>query len=135
MLCAGLAGHILDAGVGTGRNMPLSSQLQGYRLGTSPEMLARAETQTLPCRPAPFEATMLYLTVAVAVLLCLSAMTSGTETAMTGASRARIYHLASEGDRRAAMVKGLLEQQELLGALLLGNNLFNILATALALTF
>jgi Mg2+/Co2+ transporter CorB len=76
---------------------------------------------------------MLYLTVAVAVLLCLSAMTSGTETAMTGASRARIYHLASEGDRRAAMVKRLLEQQErLLGALLLGNNLFNILATALA---
>ena len=76
---------------------------------------------------------MLYLTVAVAVLLCLSAMTSGTETAMTGASRARIYHLASEGDRRAAMVQRLLEQQErLLGALLLGNNLFNILATALA---
>ena len=76
---------------------------------------------------------MLYLTLAVVVLLCLSAMTSGTETAMTGASRARIYHLASEGDRRAAMVKGLLEQQErLLGALLLGNNLFNILATALA---
>jgi Mg2+/Co2+ transporter CorB len=76
---------------------------------------------------------MLYLTLAVLVLLCLSAMTSGTETAMTGASRARIYHLASQGDRRAAMVKSLLEQQErLLGALLLGNNLFNILATALA---
>jgi Mg2+/Co2+ transporter CorB len=76
---------------------------------------------------------MLYLTLAVFVLLCCSAMTSGTETAMTGASRARIYHLANEGDRRAAMVKGLLEQQErLLGALLLGNNLFNILATALA---
>jgi Mg2+/Co2+ transporter CorB len=76
---------------------------------------------------------MLYLTLAVVLLLCCSALTSGTETAMTGASRARIYHLASEGDRRAAMVKGLLEQQErLLGALLLGNNLFNILATALA---
>jgi Mg2+/Co2+ transporter CorB len=76
---------------------------------------------------------MLYLTLTVVVLLCLSAMTSGTETAMTGASRARIHHLASEGDRRAAMVKRLLEQQErLLGALLLGNNLFNGLATALA---
>jgi Mg2+/Co2+ transporter CorB len=76
---------------------------------------------------------MLYLTLAVVLLLCCSALTSGTETAMTGASRARIYHLANEGDRRAAMVKRLLEQQErLLGALLLGNNLFNILATALA---
>ena len=41
---------------------------------------------------------MLYLTLAVLVLHCLSAMTSGTETAMTGASRARIYHLASQGD-------------------------------------
>ena len=76
---------------------------------------------------------LLYLTLAVVVLLCCSAVTSGTETAMTGASRARIHHLASEGDRRAAAVKRLLEQQErLLGALLLGNNLFNILATALA---
>ena len=76
---------------------------------------------------------MLYLSLAVVILLCCSALTSGTETAMTGASRARIYHLASEGDRRAAMVKRLLDQQErLLGALLLGNNLFNILATALA---
>jgi Mg2+/Co2+ transporter CorB len=76
---------------------------------------------------------MWYLTFAVVVLLCLSAATSGTETAMTGASRARIYHLAREGDRRAATVRRLLEQQErLLGALLLGNNLFNILATALA---
>jgi Mg2+/Co2+ transporter CorB len=76
---------------------------------------------------------MLYLTLAVVILLCCSALTSGTETAMTGASRARIYQLASEGDRRAGMVKRLLDQQErLLGALLLGNNLFNILATALA---
>jgi Mg2+/Co2+ transporter CorB len=73
-----------------------------------------------------------YVTL-VAALLLLSALTSGTETAMTGASQARIHHLASEGDRRATLVKRLLEQQErLLGALLLGNNLFNILATALA---
>jgi Mg2+/Co2+ transporter CorB len=75
----------------------------------------------------------LYLTLAVLPLLLLSALTSGTETAMTAASRARFHRLAAEGDRRAAMVVGLLDRKEgLIGALLLGNNLFNVLATALA---
>jgi Mg2+/Co2+ transporter CorB len=76
---------------------------------------------------------MSYLIVAVGILLLLSAFTSGTETAMTGASRARIHHLASAGNRRAGLVRRLLEERErLIGALLLGNNFFNIVATALA---
>ena len=76
---------------------------------------------------------MIYLTVAVGLLLLLSAFTSGTETAMTGASRARIHYLAGAGDRRAELVKRLLERKEnLIGSLLLGNNFFNVLATALA---
>ena len=75
----------------------------------------------------------LYLTLAVLPLLVLSAMTSGTETAMTAASRARFHRLAGEGDQRAALVTRLLNRKEsLIGALLLGNNLFNVLATALA---
>jgi Mg2+/Co2+ transporter CorB len=75
----------------------------------------------------------LYLTLAVLPLLVLSALTSGTETAMTAASRARFHRLAAEGDRRAALVTRLLNSKEsLIGALLLGNNLFNVLATALA---
>ena len=44
MLFAGLAGRILDAGVGTGRNIPFyppNSEITG--IDTSPEMLARAE--------------------------------------------------------------------------------------------
>ncbi len=76
---------------------------------------------------------MIYLSIAVALLLVASALTSGTETAMTGASRARIHHLASQGDRRAELVRRLLARKEsLIGSLLLGNNLFNVLATALA---
>jgi magnesium and cobalt exporter, CNNM family len=75
----------------------------------------------------------LYLTLAVLPLLVLSALSSGTETAMTAASRARFHRLAGEGDRRAALVTRLLNRKEsLIGALLLGNNLFNVLATALA---
>jgi Mg2+/Co2+ transporter CorB len=76
---------------------------------------------------------MWYEILAVAALLVASAFTSGTETAMTGASRAHVYHLAGEGNRRAGLVKRLLEEKErLIGALLLGNNLFNVLATAIA---
>jgi Mg2+/Co2+ transporter CorB len=76
---------------------------------------------------------MIYLSIAVALLLVASAFTSGTETAMTGASRARIHQLASRGDRRAELVGRLLMRKEsLIGSLLLGNNLFNVLATALA---
>jgi Mg2+/Co2+ transporter CorB len=76
---------------------------------------------------------MIYLSIAVGLLLVASAFTSGTETAMTGASRARIHQLASQGDRRAELVLRLLMRKEsLIGSLLLGNNLFNVLATALA---
>ena len=45
---------------------------------------------------------MWYSLTAVALLLAASACTSGTETAMTGASRARMHQLANEGERRAA---------------------------------
>ena len=76
---------------------------------------------------------MLITALAVVGLLFLSAMTSGTETAMTAASRARLQALAGEGSRRADMVVRLLQHRErLIGALLIGNNAFNIVAAALA---
>ncbi|MGI9434577.1 MAG: HlyC/CorC family transporter [Geminicoccaceae bacterium] len=76
---------------------------------------------------------MIYATLAVLLLLMASAFTSGTETAMTAAAQARIHHLANGGSRRAKLAKRLLGHKErLIGSLLLGNNLFNVLATALA---
>ncbi len=75
------------------------------------------------------------IVASVAILLLLSAFFSGSETAMTAASRARIAHMARQGDRRALILKGLLDMPErLIGAILLGNNLVNILASALATT-
>lgn len=66
-------------------------------------------------------------------LLMLSGFFSGSETALTAASRARMHRLAKEGDRRAKLVEKLIEDRErLIGAILLGNNLVNILASALA---
>ncbi|HHN67016.1 MAG TPA: HlyC/CorC family transporter [Thermopetrobacter sp.] len=72
------------------------------------------------------------LAAAVAALLALSAFFSGSETSMTAASRARIHRLAQQGDARARIVEALLAMPErLIGAILLGNNLVNILASAL----
>ena len=65
-------------------------------------------------------------------LLAISALFSAAETSLTGASRARMHQLDREGDRAAKRVNRLLSDQEtMIGAVLLGNNLINILASAL----
>ncbi len=70
---------------------------------------------------------------AILVLLMLSAFFSGSETALTAASRARLHALEQEGNARASVVNRLLAARErLIGALLLGNNLVNILASSVA---
>jgi Mg2+/Co2+ transporter CorB len=68
----------------------------------------------------------------VVFLLVLSAIFSGSETALTAASRARMHALESEGDERARLVNSLLAHPEqIIGTVLLGNNLVNILASSL----
>lgn len=69
----------------------------------------------------------------IVALLCLSAFFSASETALTAASRPLMYQLESSGHVRAAVVNRLLDQKErLLGAILLGNNLVNIMASSIA---
>lgn len=71
--------------------------------------------------------------IAIAALLCMSGFFSGSETALTAASRARMHQLEKEGDKRAKAVNKLLSNREdFIGAILLGNNLVNILASVLA---
>jgi Mg2+/Co2+ transporter CorB len=70
---------------------------------------------------------------AILGLLILSAFFSGSETALTAASRARMHALEQDGNRRAKIVTYLLSIRErLIGAILLGNSLANIAASALA---
>ena len=77
-------------------------------------------------------ATLLTL-IGILILLGLSAFFSGSETALTAASRPRMHQLQINGSRRAGLVNALRQQQErLIGTILLGNNLVNILASALA---
>jgi Mg2+/Co2+ transporter CorB len=65
-------------------------------------------------------------------LLAVSALFSAAETALTGASRGRMHQLEREGDRAATRVNRLISDQEtMIGSVLLGNNLINILASAL----
>ena len=70
---------------------------------------------------------------AIGLLIALSGFFSGSETALTAASRPRMHHLAKDGNRRARAVERLTDDRErLIGAILLGNNAVNILASALA---
>jgi len=75
----------------------------------------------------------LFSAIAIVALLFFSGFFSGSETALTAASRARIHRLAVDGSSRAVRVRRLLDNPErLIGGILLGNNLVNILASALA---
>jgi Mg2+/Co2+ transporter CorB len=68
------------------------------------------------------------------VLLCLllAAYLSAAETAVTGASRPRMHRLAQQGNRRARLVNQLLDRKdEAVSAILLGNNVVNILSASL----
>ena len=76
---------------------------------------------------------MLVSMSAIGILLLLSAFFSGSETALTAASRPLMHQLENKGNRRAGTVNRLYENRDMLiGSILLGNNLVNILASALA---
>jgi Mg2+/Co2+ transporter CorB len=71
--------------------------------------------------------------IIVALCLLFSAFFSGSETALTASSRASMARLEKQGNPRAGIVNRLLANRErLIGALLLGNNVANIAASAIA---
>ncbi|GGO52177.1 Mg2+ and Co2+ transporter CorB, contains DUF21, CBS pair, and CorC-HlyC domains [Roseovarius pacificus] len=70
---------------------------------------------------------------AILTLLVLSGLFSGSETALTAASRGKLRARADKGDTGAQQALDITEDNErLIGSVLLGNNLVNILATSLA---
>ena len=69
----------------------------------------------------------------ILALLVLSAFFSGSETALTAASRGKLRARADKGEKGAAKALEITEDNErLIGSVLLGNNLVNILAASLA---
>ena len=79
------------------------------------------------------DATFWMTAAAILVLLLLSAFFSGSETALTAASRGKLRSAADKGSRGAETALNVTEDNErLIGSILLGNNVVNILATSLA---
>lgn len=67
------------------------------------------------------------------VLILLSAFFSSAETALTSVSKLRIRALVDEGNKRAKLVNKLHENQaKMLSAILIGNNIVNLSASAIA---
>ena len=72
------------------------------------------------------------LIVTLIIMVVISAYFSGSETGMMTLNRYRLRHLAKQGDRRARRVEKLLQKPDrLISLVLIGNNLVNILASAL----
>jgi Mg2+/Co2+ transporter CorB len=79
------------------------------------------------------EINITYYVFAILCCFLLSIFFSAAETALTAVSRARIYQLVIDGNKRASIVSRLRRNKEsLIGAILLGNNAVNIAASALA---
>ncbi|MFT3556002.1 HlyC/CorC family transporter [Klebsiella pneumoniae] len=73
------------------------------------------------------------LIITLIVMVIISAYFSGSETGMMTLNRYRLRHMAKQGNRPAKRVEKLLRKPDrLISLVLIGNNLVNILASALA---
>jgi len=78
----------------------------------------------------------IFLLLLLIVLIILSGFLSGSETAITATSKARILYKKKKGSKRANYVLELLDKKDnVISTLLLSNNLVNILASSLATAF
>ena len=72
---------------------------------------------------------------AILILVLLSGFFSSAETSLTTANRVRLKALADEGSKRAQTALDVLEKYgKMLSAILIGNNIVNIVASSLATT-
>ena len=73
--------------------------------------------------------------VVLVILIFMSGFFSSAETALTTVNRVRIRSLEEEGNKRAAKVNKILDNYgKMLSTILIGNNIVNISASALATT-
>lgn len=73
--------------------------------------------------------------ISIILLIALSAFFSSAETAFTSVDKIQILTLADNGNKRAKLVLWILDHQtKMLSAILIGNNIVNIAASAIATT-
>ena len=81
------------------------------------------------------EPSQVWQVIALIILLILSGFFSMSETALMSLSKIRTRHMVDEGVKGAKLVEKLTEDpNKLLGAILIGNNIVNIGASAIATT-
>ena len=81
------------------------------------------------------EPSQVWQIIVLIILLVLSGFFSMSETALMALSKIRIRPMVEEGVKGAKLVEKLTEDpNKLLGAILIGNNIVNILASSLATT-
>jgi len=79
------------------------------------------------------EASWVWPVVTLVCLIILSAFFSGSETALIGSGRVKLAHMAEKKKRGAKRALSLVEKPgELLATILVGNNLVNVMAAAVA---
>lgn len=79
------------------------------------------------------DAGLIFQLVILIILICLSSFFSASETALLSLSKIRLKHMVKEEVKNAKSIEHLLENpNKLLGTILVGNNIVNIGASALA---
>ncbi|KJS80399.1 MAG: hemolysin [Peptococcaceae bacterium BICA1-8] len=76
---------------------------------------------------------MLLQTIILFILIFLSGFFSSTETALFSLNKVRILHMAEEGNKKAQLIMKMLDDpNRLIATILIGNNIVNIGASAIA---
>ncbi|MCU0854993.1 MAG: CNNM domain-containing protein, partial [Rhodobacteraceae bacterium] len=79
--------------------------------------------------PTSLDAAFWITAASILLLLVMSAFFSGSETSLTASSRGKLRARADKGEKGAAAALKVTEDSErMIGAILLGNNVVNILA-------
>jgi Mg2+/Co2+ transporter CorB len=90
------------------------------------------EQAVVPAQEALSSMDLVFSIILTGVLMLFSAFFSASETALTAASRARMFQLEKDGEKRARHVNWLFGNREkMVGAVLLGNTFVNIASSAL----
>ena len=77
----------------------------------------------------------IFLFVITFLIIC-SAFFSGSETALTAVSEARINELVTQGSKKAKIIEKILKNREkMISTLLIGNNFVNVIASVYATSF
>merc|ERR1711964_777270 len=78
--------------------------------------------------------TIVLLSVALVIFLVLTAFYAGSETALVSVNKVKINQLAESGNKRAELIKRLIESPEkMLGMTLVGTNLMHAITTEIGL--